>query len=301
MGDTEIYRFTFTRDVSELDRARRAWAKASGWRRRQLGFGTVMVACGLILFALVLQASEARDRSTDLVVAAAVLVWGLGLLTGASDSLALRVQAKRFPAWTSERKCLVSPSSVLIGAPGIETHLDWSAIAHVVVLDDMVVLVLKDQPGFHYLPRRALEHDDQWPDFVRLLPGWQEQNSRITRSGTLPSRARLVIPLALVVLIGFGVAIVVNSSRSADPKELANRLSKDGICDEVTLIQTDRGNVYSCLDRLGHTVKVASPSTPFIYLTTDYRVDGTGWMAVAAEKETAERVAGLLGGRLEGG
>ena len=120
------------------------------------------------------------------------------------------------------------------------------------------------------------------------------------RADARPSRARLLLLLGLVALIGFGVAIVVNSSRFADPKELANRLSQDGICHGVTLIQTDRGNIYSCLDRAGHAVKVASPSTPFIYLTTDYRVDGTGWMAVAADKETAERVAELLGGQLEG-
>ena len=120
------------------------------------------------------------------------------------------------------------------------------------------------------------------------------------RAAAGPSRARLVILLGLVALIAFGVVIVVNWSRAADPKELANRLSQDGICHGVTLLQTDRGSVYSCLDRLGHAVKVASPSTPFIYLTTDYRVDGTDWMAVAADKETAERVAELLGGEVEG-
>jgi hypothetical protein len=183
MGDAETYRFTFTRDPSELDRARRAWCRATGWTKRRVGLGSVMVACGAILVFLVVQ----QRRSTagygmDIVVAAAVLIWGLGALTGAWDTFRFRLQVKRYPVWTCGRTYLVSSSSLLIEAPGIETRLAWSALAQVVVLDDMVVLWPKDQPGWHYLPRRGLEHDDQWSDVVRLLTAGQEQNSATTQS-----------------------------------------------------------------------------------------------------------------------
>jgi hypothetical protein len=180
MGDAESYRFTFTREISELDRARREWMKVSGMRRRQIRSGLVLVAAGLVEFWASFQLRQEGGSLIFFVLGAMALAFGVGLLTGAWFSFVFRQQLRRYPALTSDRTGLISPSEVLIGAPGIDIRLEWSAIGQVVVLDDMVVIGLKGQPQFHYFPCRGLDSEDQWPGLVHLLAAREQQNSMTT-------------------------------------------------------------------------------------------------------------------------
>jgi len=181
MGDAENYRFTFTREISELDRARREWMKVSGMRRRQIRAGLVLVAAGLVEFWAGIQLRQEGGSLIFFVLGAIFVAFGVGLLTGAWLSLVFRQQLRRYPALTSDRTGVISPSEVLIGAPGIDIRLEWSAIGQVVVLDDMVVLGLKGQPQCYYFPCRGLESEDRWPGLVHLLASREQQDSMTNR------------------------------------------------------------------------------------------------------------------------
>jgi hypothetical protein len=121
-----------------------------------------------------------------------------------------------------------------------------------------------------------------------------EQSKRVGRGGW-PTVAVLA---GIGAVITVGIVITLSLSKGADPSDLALRLSQAGICHDVTKVPSNKVNIYECFDTSGLLVKVADGNSIVSYEMTDYLVDGNGWTAVVASRETADRVAALLNGQV---
>lgn len=313
MGDAgTTYLFAFAPTEDEVVRAHRVLDRATGARTERALQGSVLCALGLLECAL----AGAPAPGADVVgvsLGLAIVALGLVVATGALHGWTSRRRVRHYPGLRSERTCEVSGQSLRTSVLGVETRIPWSAIGRVVVGDDMLVLLLRGQPTMLYLPRRGLEHPDAWTQLVEDVgtahrSGHEDSDAREdvatarrddADAGTR-SRQRRVVGIAALAICGVLLVVTVlgNLRAAAEPRDLVEQLATDGICSGTTTQQADRGEVYACTAVNGDVIKVASPTTAFVYQTTDYRIDGPGWMAVVADKATAERVAGLLQGRI---
>ncbi|MFN8156756.1 MAG: YcxB family protein [Candidatus Nanopelagicales bacterium] len=313
MGDARTtYLLAFAPTEDEVVRAHRVLDRATGARVERALQGSVLCALGLLECAVAAAPAPGADV-VGVSVGLAIVALGLLIATGAVHRWTSRRRVRHYVGLRSERTCEVSAEGLRTSVLGVETRIPWSAVGRVVVDDDMLVLLLRGQPTMLYLPRRGLEPPDAWTQLVEVVETAHRsghQGSDATEDvassrhddadAGIRSRQRRVVGIAALAICGVLLVLTVlgNLRAAAAPSDLVERLRADGICSGATTEPADRGEVYACTAVNGDVIKVASPSTAFIYQTTDYRIDGPGWMAVVADKATAERVAGLLQGRI---